>query len=276
MSPEYSAPALPINPYFGFIHDGDTPGQPVLRPGSMGALLLELAPMESIMPLLKPLGLGLGSMTFDEISLLAMQALDAIGNRYAVRYLIQLTPDHAGRVDLPDNCHSVDAVVAGTLHANRGSAATTLDERLWAASQCFRRGSACVTYPTTPFQGDLWGRPIPTALSIGAGASTLLVEAGTGPILLSYRARYVDDAGWPLITPKQALACAYYCRYVVASERYFARQLGGDAYDRAKSAWEESIGPAKNEGLGDKQGVARLLDAKTSYHRHSYGSSIKL
>lgn len=278
MSPTFFGPAAtPANPY------EPTPspspqgeGAPVALPGTMGALLLELAPLESVMPLLGRMGFGLAQLSIDDASVQVLEALDWIGSRYSVRYVVELWPDETGRVDLPDNCQAIDAVVQGSLRRHVGRAASTLDERLWCASQVFRRNRTMLSDPHTPFQGDVWGQPVAAQIVPEPGATHLKVAAGTGPVLVSYRARYVDDRGWPLVTPKQALASAHYMRFIAASDRYYAQELPENIYESVKKEWEQSAGLARNEGLGDKQGLQRLLDAKTSYHRHTYGSRIKL
>jgi hypothetical protein len=278
MSPyDYFGKVAVQNPYAGMsVTDPQEGPAPVPQPGTMGALLLELAPMESVMPLLGRMGFGLAFLSIDDASVQVLEALDWIGSRYSVRYVVELSPDETGRLDLPDNCQAIDAVLGGSLSRFQGRAATTLNERLWCASQVFRRGKSMLSDPHTPFQGDVWGHPVASQLVIEPGAAHLQVPAGTGSVLISYRARYVDDRGWPLITPKQALASAHYMRFIAASDRYYAQELPENIYESVKKEWEQSCGLARNEGLGDKQGLQRLLDAKTSYHRHSYGSRIKL
>lgn len=277
MSADYfGRPALPLDPYGVNPQPGPADGPARPLPGTMGALLLELAPLESVMPILARMPFGLAQFSIDDASAQILEALDWIGSRYSVRYVVELHPDAEGRVDLPDNCQAIDAIVAGTLHRFRGRAASTLNERLWCASQVFRRNGAVLSDPHTAFHGDVWGHPVASELVMEPGAAHLKVAAGTGSVLVSYRARYVDDRGWPLITPKQALASAHYLRFIAASDRYYAQELPENIYESVKKEWEQSAGLARNEGLGDKQGLQRLLDAKTSYHRHTYGSRIKL
>jgi hypothetical protein len=270
-------------------HQQPVAGQPVAVPSTDGitAALHRLAPMESIMPLLKPLGRLVRHLTLDDAADLAMQALDIIGNLYYGQYLVELLPLADGTLDLPDNCEGIDYLVAPQ-HHHVGRTATSLDEQLWTSALSFRPSTASADpHPDAPRQWvsypgawqqlqQRWGQPLAASVEPGAGPLRLRVAPGTGPVLLSYQARFTDDRGWVLVTPKEALACAHYCRFVVASEKFMAKELTYDQYKVAKDEWEARISPARNEGLGDKQGLAKLLNQHTSFHRHLYGSRIPL
>lgn len=281
------------------------PGKAQLVPGtSIKSAMLQLTTMDHIKTVLPR---SVRNMTLDDVADESMRGLDHIGNKYYAQYVMVAEPSDDGCIDIPDNCHDIDYIVNMDSMGGIGRTATSIDEQLWIAAQPMRSYSslrdeelsmAPATASADPIPGEgggfrrgqrwvgplgAWaslqqkfGKPLSVALRTDEGGIRLQLAEWTGMVLISYKARVCDGRGWPMITYKEALSCAYWCAWVDAHDKFMARELNGDQYKAAKMIWEESLTPARNEGLADKGGLEAIANTLTSFHRHLYGSVVPL
>jgi hypothetical protein len=247
---------------------------PQPAPTGIDAVLARLFPMQTMMPLLEDMSDFVENMPFDRVSGMAMRGLDAIGNKYVARYVLEVKTDEQGIFDVPDYCDTLEAVVpfTGQSPVYSGSGGSLRSERVWAASQVKGAPNKWVGFLDAQ---AWWGTPLPVARVSGAQLR-LQVSHADASVLLIYKARLSDEQGLPLVTHKEAYACACHVNHVVIRKLFYAGQVGGDVDAAAMQQWHDAMNSAKNEGLGDKVGMKRILDAATSYHRHDYGADIDL
>lgn len=266
-------------------------------PASTGiqAAIHRLNTMESVKSLLPKV---VKHLTLDETAEYAMQALDTIGNFYHAQFAMLVQPETDGQFDMPDGCEDIDYIVkADYLGLRIGITATSFDEMLLMASQPSARfANAPGTATSAPVEQTAlelgqrwigmpgvwqslqarWGSPLPVSIVTGERNLRLRAEAGTGLIVIVYKARITDHRGWPMLTPLEARACANYCAFVEVHDKYMQKQFTKQQRDDTYEMYDAALGPARNQGLGDKEGLQSLLNNATSFHRHLYGSPVPL
>lgn len=85
-----------------------------------------------------------------------------------------------------------------------------------------------------------------------------------------YRGQVSDERGYPLITPEEALACAYFILSVCTQKRFFAKEASGDQVQLAKQLSDQHISQARVAPLASSNGLDALLDESKRSHRHFF------
>lgn len=249
--------------------------------GNLNVAMSQLFSMKMVMTRLKSAKFpGWEQLTFDEASEDILDAIDGTGNRYTAAYLQECVVDEQGCIDVPDGCDEVNYILGTPAGGSGyvGGNTSSVDEQVWMASQ-FQGGGAYyrrwMGFLDTP--PPAWGHPLSGSLVGHGGPLRIQLSAAPGAhVLLYYRGRLLCPEGLPLISAKQALNAAHYLRFIHLTNLFNERKATREQKQDAKSEYEQSINDARNEGMGDKVGLARLLDEKTSYHRHTFGSVMNL
>lgn len=107
---------------------------------------------------------------------------------------------------------------------------------------------------------------------------TLYFDRPYGKINILYKGLVLDDDGLPQITEKEALALATYCAYIfkyrdgIATNNATSIQLA----NQLKADWYTQCDQARVDHYMSQNEWDRVLDAKTSWNRKSFGKSLKL
>lgn len=83
-----------------------------------------------------------------------------------------------------------------------------------------------------------------------------------------YRGQVSDARGYPLITPEEALACAYFILSVRTQKRFFAKEATGDQVQLAKQLSDQHVNQARVAPLASANGLDAMLDQGKRLHRH--------
>jgi len=268
-----------------------------------------LRPLDTIMPLLDEL-LGL-EVAFEKVANQAMICLGKIGNKYRARYTVWVQVIE-GFAQLPPNCSQIAAVLKADTSYNRPAPGTTaslggaypyletdtmpeLDlwanttpDQLnrpirWQANQAidphqngqhyvdytFRDGGLYVGWQDSPDE------LLRNAASLGLNSSE--VEPDMPEYLrVLYHGRVSDERGYPLITPEEALACAYFCNYVQVFKRYQMREATPQDVQFAEQLKDRHISQARVAPLASGNELDKVLDESKRYHRHFFGDDLRV
>lgn len=89
-----------------------------------------------------------------------------------------------------------------------------------------------------------------------------------------YRGQVSDERGYPLITPEEALACAYFILSVRTQRRFFAKEATGDQVQLAKQLSDQHINQARVAPLASANGLNQLLEEGKRSHRHLFNDNL--
>ena len=89
-----------------------------------------------------------------------------------------------------------------------------------------------------------------------------------------YRGQVSDERGYPLITPEEALACAYFILSVRTQKRFFAKEATGDQVQLARQLSDQHVSQARVAPLASANGLDRLLDEGKRLHRHFFNDDL--
>ena len=85
-----------------------------------------------------------------------------------------------------------------------------------------------------------------------------------------YHGRVGDERGYPLITPEEALACAYFTNYADTYRRYRMREASAQDVQLATQLKDQHINQARVAPLASGNGLDKALDESKRYHRHFF------
>ena len=252
-----------------------------------------LRPLESIMPLLDTL-LDV-ELPFDRVSEIALICLGKIGNTRRCRYAVELAVED-GFAELPANCDQIDAVlVAGGAGLPGAGFSDGFDGILVASLTPDQIGGGPVRLPAravidlkqmgaryldyTYRDGGLYvGRQASVGERVAratrgvfgpdADCAAERWDEAPGSLRVFYRGQVSDARGYPLITPEEALACAYFILSVRTQKRFFAREATGDQVQLAKQLSDQHVNQARVAPLASANGLDALLDQGKRHHRH--------
>jgi len=264
-----------------------------------------LRPLETILPLLRQMTSV--SLPFDDVAEQAIICLDKIGNTRRARYAVE-TPVEDGYAELPANCDQVDAVLVSASYSTISTGLSQIHGVVHQADTSFLQapvgsftgpvavapdqisglrhyrfgdttaidlrqyGSRYVDY--TFRDGGLYVGRQASASELVRQAARMGCEVGEieadGPQLLRvfYRGIVADERGYPLITPQEALACAYFILMVETQKKFFQKEATGDQVQLAKQISGQHIAQARVAGLASSNGLDKLLDEGKRHHRH--------
>lgn len=89
-----------------------------------------------------------------------------------------------------------------------------------------------------------------------------------------YRGQVSDERGYPLITPEEALACAYFILSVRTQKRFFQKEATGDQVQLARQLSDQHINQARVAPLASANGLDAMLDEGKRLHRHFFSDDL--
>ena len=265
-----------------------------------------LRPLESIMPLLDTM-LDV-ELPFDRVSEIAMICLGKIGNLRRSRYAVEIPvedgfaelPANCDQIDAvlvatsrlptggdwfsrlvynPGDAPWLQAPTGGFTGAVTSApdqlagtpvrlpAQTAIDLRQLGArylDYTFRDGGLYVGRQASA--NERVGRA--TQDVFGADCAPDFVPETPQTLRVFYRGQVSDARGYPLITPEEALACAYFILSVRTQKRFFAKEATGDQVQLAKQLSDQHVNQARVAPLASANGLDAMLDQGKRLHRH--------
>lgn len=128
----------------------------------------------------------------------------------------------------------------------------------------FRDGGVYVGYQQST--SELVRQAVSTIAATGSFDAPVFPQQ----LLVFYHGRVGDERGYPLITPEEALACAYYVNFVSVQKRYFMREATVQDFQLAQQLKDQHISQARLAPIGSSNALDKVLDESKRYHRHFF------
>lgn len=210
-------------------------------------------------------GITIQEDTWEEIALVGWNYL---GNKRVKLYRYQ-TSTNNGEVQLPCNVEDVEAVTTNfeewaysTNDTPNGDIRTAFIESYIEHRKAFRDP----LYASGKF------------IKFERVGNTLYFDRPYGTVNILYKGILVDDNGLPQITDKEAVALATYCAHVLKYKEGIKTNNANiiKLAEDLRLKWLLQADQARNDYYMSQNDWDKLLDAKSSWNRKSFGKSLKL
>lgn len=210
-------------------------------------------------------GITIQEDTWEEIALVGWNYL---GNKRVKLYRYQTSTDN-GEVQLPCNVEDVEAVTTNfeewaysTNDTPNGDIRTAFIESYIEHRKAFRDP----LYASGKF------------IKYERVGNTLYFDRPYGIVNILYKGILVDDNGLPQITDKEAVALATYCAHVLKYKEGIKTNNANiiKLAEDLRLKWLLQADQARNDYYMSQNDWDKLLDAKSSWNRKSFGKSLKL
>lgn len=240
----------------------------------------ELLPLDAVMPLVRRL-FDLRPDFTDVVEISGI-CLKKIRNKYRAQFACVVDVVD-GVAELPANCEQIDAVVGVDARFNSqgwvgGGAGRAWDERIWCPDQI--TGIPVYRYTGTGGASHVGEQLRNYRFQDGA----LWLDQTTyrwkdapshDQVQVLYSGPIVDERGYPKVTEREALACAYYFNYIDIQRKVFQGLAQPQQLEMAVQLKDQHVNQARvGEGLND-QALERVKKENARSHRYQFGDGYR-